>query len=57
MWCECETRHKASSIRAAAADEPAETFPRFDAMPALPGTASEKPSWIAYFAGKKRKTA
>jgi len=44
-------------IRPAAAEEPAETFPTFETMPALPGTARERPSWIAYFAGKKRKSA
>jgi anaerobic selenocysteine-containing dehydrogenase len=43
-------------IYPAAAGEPAETSPRFEAMPALPGTQAHRPAWIAYFAGK-RKTA
>ena len=42
-------------IRPAMPDEPQVTFPRFDEMPALPGTARTKPSWIAYFAGSKSK--
>jgi anaerobic selenocysteine-containing dehydrogenase len=42
-------------ISRAADDEPAETFPRFDAMPALAGTQAERPSWLAYFAGRKRR--
>ncbi|HEX6298591.1 MAG TPA: molybdopterin oxidoreductase family protein [Burkholderiales bacterium] len=41
-------------IRAAEPDEPAETFPRFDAMPALPGTRAERPRWVAYFAGGRK---
>ena len=41
-------------IYPAAADEPAETFPTFAAMPALPGTVATLPRWIAYFAGKGR---
>jgi anaerobic selenocysteine-containing dehydrogenase len=45
------------SIRPAGAEEPAETSPTFATMPALPGTARERPSWIAYFAGNKRKSA
>jgi anaerobic selenocysteine-containing dehydrogenase len=40
-------------IRAAEADEPAETFPQFAEMEALPGTEAT-PSWLAYFAGGKR---
>jgi len=40
-------------IRPAEAHEPAETFPQFEAMAALPGTQSERPAWIAYFAGRK----
>ncbi|HEB59018.1 MAG TPA: formate dehydrogenase [Gammaproteobacteria bacterium] len=32
-------------------DEPAETSPQFDPMPALPGTG-KTPKWLAYFAGK-----
>jgi len=41
-------------IHPAAADEPAETAPAFDTMPALPGTAA-RPSWLAYFAGRKER--
>jgi hypothetical protein len=41
-------------IRAAEAHEPAETFPAFASMPALPGTQMRLPAWIAYFAEKKR---
>ena len=41
-------------IRAAQADEPEVTAPRFDAMPALPGTQPKRPKWVAYFAGGKR---
>jgi len=32
-------------------DEPHETFPQFETMPAMPGTG-KRPSWIGYFAGK-----
>ncbi len=32
-------------------DEPAETSPQFDPMPAVPGTG-KTPKWLAYFAGK-----
>ncbi len=39
-------------IYPAAAGEPAQTFPAFATMPALPGTAATLPRWIAYFAGK-----
>ncbi|MDQ3025299.1 MAG: molybdopterin oxidoreductase family protein [Pseudomonadota bacterium] len=38
-------------IRAADALEPAETFPQFEPMSALPGTQAERPTWLAYFAG------
>ncbi len=38
-------------IRPAEAHEPAQTYPQFAAMPALPGTG-KRPSWLAYFAGK-----
>jgi sulfite dehydrogenase (quinone) subunit SoeA len=41
-------------IRAAEAEEPAETFPRFATMPALPGTRAVMPAWIAYLAGGAR---
>ncbi|MGZ5101282.1 MAG: molybdopterin oxidoreductase family protein [Usitatibacter sp.] len=40
-------------ITPAESHEPAETFPRFDSMPALPGTQTARPRWLAYFAGKK----
>ena len=39
-------------IRKAAADEPKQSFPQFDSVPALPGTAPKKPSWRAWFAGR-----
>ena len=39
-------------IYPASAGEAAETAPRFAPMPALPGTAPARASWIAYFAGK-----
>jgi anaerobic selenocysteine-containing dehydrogenase len=39
-------------IRAAGADETAETLPRFETMAALPGTG-KAPRWLAYFAGKR----
>jgi sulfite dehydrogenase (quinone) subunit SoeA len=42
-------------IRPAQAGEPAETFPTFAPMPALPGTAAERPRWIAYLAGRGRR--
>ncbi len=42
-------------IYPAAAEEPHETAPSFAPMPALPGTTVEPPSWIAYFAGKKKR--
>jgi len=38
-------------IRAAAADEAAETFPQFEPMGALPGTDPTRHKWLAYFAG------
>jgi hypothetical protein len=41
-------------IYPAAADEPAETAPTFETMPALPGTAA-RPAWLAYFAGRKKR--
>ena len=40
-------------IRPAAAGEPAEAFPRFEAMPPLPGT-EKAPDWLAYFAGNRK---
>jgi anaerobic selenocysteine-containing dehydrogenase len=41
-------------IRPAEPGEAAETFPRFDEVPALPGTLRKLPSWIAYLApGRK----
>ncbi|MFN7753153.1 MAG: molybdopterin-dependent oxidoreductase [Pseudomonadota bacterium] len=39
-------------ISAAAADEPAESWPQFDAMPVLPGMEEPRREWQAYFAGK-----
>ncbi|MEO8751712.1 MAG: hypothetical protein ABI624_03440, partial [Casimicrobiaceae bacterium] len=39
-------------ISPAAADEPATTSPTFAPMPALPGTRSILPKWLAYVAGK-----
>ena len=41
-------------IRAAAADEAAETFPQFETMQRVPGTEAHRPKWLAYFAGAKR---
>ena len=41
-------------IYPAAAGESAETSPRFEAMPALPGTQAQRPAWIAYFAGQRK---
>ena len=38
-------------IRKAAADEPKESFPQFDSVPALPGRALA-PKWRTWFAGK-----
>ncbi|HZZ94314.1 MAG TPA: molybdopterin oxidoreductase family protein [Usitatibacter sp.] len=43
-------------IRRAGADEPEMTAPAFAPMPALPGTRSRTPAWIAYFAGRKKST-
>jgi anaerobic selenocysteine-containing dehydrogenase len=40
-------------IRPAEAHEPAETFPQFETMAAMPGTQSSTPKWLAYFAGRK----
>ena len=40
-------------IRAAEANEPRETSPRFEPMPAAPGTAVGRPAWLAYFAGER----
>ncbi len=37
-------------ISPAAADEPPVSWPQFDAMPAVPGTA-KRPKWLGYFAG------
>ncbi len=42
-------------IRPADAGEAAETSPRFDEMPHLPGTRRKLPSWIAYFAGEGKR--
>jgi sulfite dehydrogenase (quinone) subunit SoeA len=39
-------------IYQADADEPKETWPRFDAVPAAPGTTQSTPRWQAYFAGR-----
>jgi anaerobic selenocysteine-containing dehydrogenase len=39
-------------IYKADADEPKESWPRFDAVPAAPGTAASTPKWLAYFAGR-----
>jgi hypothetical protein len=39
-------------IYPASADEPAVTYPQFDAVPAAPGTADVIPGWRAYFAGR-----
>jgi anaerobic selenocysteine-containing dehydrogenase len=41
-------------IRAASSGEAASTAPAFAPMPALPGTRIRMPSWIAYFAGRKK---
>jgi hypothetical protein len=32
--------------------EPKETWPRYDAVPAAPGTALSTPRWRAWFAGR-----
>jgi anaerobic selenocysteine-containing dehydrogenase len=39
-------------IYKAQADEPASTWPQFNAVPAAPGTARDMPRWQAFFAGK-----
>ena len=39
-------------IYPADADEPAQTWPQFAAVPAAPGTAPTTPRWRAYFAGR-----
>ncbi len=44
-------------IYPAAADEAAESSPQFSAMQPVAGMESEKPSWLAYFAGKTKKGA
>jgi sulfite dehydrogenase (quinone) subunit SoeA len=41
-------------IRPAEAHEPEETFPQFEAMPAMAGTRPATPKWLAYLAGPKR---
>jgi anaerobic selenocysteine-containing dehydrogenase len=44
-------------IRKAGPEEPAESFPQFDAMPSLPGTEPARRGWQAFFAGKGVATA
>jgi anaerobic selenocysteine-containing dehydrogenase len=39
-------------IRKADPDEPRQTFPQFDTVPALPGTAPKTARWRAWFAGR-----
>ena len=39
-------------ISPARADEPAQTWPQFKAVPAAPGTSAALPRWRAYFAGR-----
>jgi len=41
-------------IRPASAQDAQATAPTFAPMPALPGTRRHLPSWIAYFAGRKK---
>ncbi len=42
-------------ISPAGADEPAQTWPQFKAVPAAPGTSAATPRWRAYFAGREAK--
>ncbi|MGL6111324.1 MAG: molybdopterin oxidoreductase family protein, partial [Rubrivivax sp.] len=42
-------------ISAATAGDAAQTWPQFKGVPAAPGTATIKPRWRAYFAGKESK--
>ena len=37
------------------AGEPEQTFPQFETMQPVPGMAQQQPSWLAWFAGKKKK--
>ncbi len=43
-------------IYPAGADEPAQTWPQFNTVPALPGTAAKVPRWRAWFAGRVEPT-
>ena len=36
-------------------EEPVQTWPQFEAVPAAPGTAAATPRWRAYFAGREAK--
>ena len=42
-------------ISPAAADEPEVTAPQFKALTPLPGQVGSDESWIAYFAGGRRR--
>ncbi len=44
-------------IYPAAAGEPEESFPQFETMQPVDGMTKERPSWLAYFAGKTKKGA
>ena len=41
-------------IYKAEADEPKATWPQFAPVPAAPGTATTRPRWQAFFAGRNR---
>jgi sulfite dehydrogenase (quinone) subunit SoeA len=41
-------------IRPARPDEEAQTLPRFEATPRVPGTEQRTPSWLAYFVGERK---